>query len=62
MPPRKRPSPTFLFFDLSGAPITRFTGATQTPGEFMLLGRYVVEGAYKAQPFNVYKKQQAARP
>jgi len=23
----------------------------------MLLGRYVVEGAYKTQPFNVYKKQ-----
>ena len=59
---RARATPTFLFFDLSGAPITRFTGATQTPEEFMLLGRYVVEGAYKAQPFNVYKKQQAARP
>jgi thioredoxin-related protein len=57
---RARATPTFLFFDLTGAPITRFTGATQTAEEFLLLGRYVVEGAYKTQPFNVYKK--AARP
>jgi len=54
---RARATPTFLFFDLDGNPATRFTGATQTPEEFMLLGRYVVEGAYKTQPFNVYKKQ-----
>lgn len=57
---RARATPTFLFFDLEGNPITRFTGATQTAEEFMLLGRYVVEGAYKTQPFNVYKK--AAKP
>ncbi len=57
---RARATPTFLFFDLEGLPIARFTGATQTPEEFMLLGRYVVEGAYKTQPFNVYKK--AAKP
>jgi thioredoxin-related protein len=57
---RARATPTFLFFDLDGQPVTRFTGATQTPEEFLLLGRYVVEGAYKNHPFNVYKK--AARP
>ncbi|MDD5389769.1 MAG: thioredoxin family protein [Gallionellaceae bacterium] len=57
---RARATPTFLFFDLEGNAITRFTGATQTAEEFMLLGRYVVEGAYKTQPFNVYKK--AAKP
>jgi thioredoxin-related protein len=58
---RARATPTFLFFDLDGKLITRFTGATQTPEEFMLLGRYVVEGVYKTLPFNVYKRQ-AARP
>ena len=58
---RARATPTFLFFDLDGNPITRFTGTTQTPEEFMLLGRYVVEGVYKTQPFNVYKKQ-ASQP
>ena len=57
---RARATPTFLFFDLDGQAVTRFTGATQTPEEFLLLGRYVVEGAYKSQPFNVYKK--TARP
>jgi thioredoxin-related protein len=56
---RARATPTFLFFDLAGTPMTRFTGATQTPEEFLLLGRYVVEGAYKTQPFNIYKKQPA---
>ena len=32
----------------------------QTVDEFLLLGRYVVEGSYKASPFNVYKRQQKA--
>jgi len=54
---RARATPTFLFFDLEGNVVTRFTGATQTTSEFMLLGQYVIEGAYKTMPFNVYKRQ-----
>ena len=54
---RARATPTFVFFDLDGNAVTRFTGTTQTTDEFLLLGRYVVEGAYKAAPFNVYKRQ-----
>lgn len=54
---RARATPVFIFFDLDGNPITRFTGATQNADEFMELGRYVVEGAYKTVPFNVYKRQ-----
>ena len=54
---RARATPVFLFFDLEGKPVTRFTGATQTAAEFMLLGQYVVEGTYKSVPFNVYKRQ-----
>lgn len=55
---RARATPVFIFFDLEGNPVTRFTGATQTLDEFMLLGRYVVDGVYKDNvPFNVYKKQ-----
>ena len=57
---RARATPTFIFYDATGKEITRFTGITQTVGEFMLLGRYVVEGAYKKEPFNVYKKQAQA--
>lgn len=59
---RARATPVFVFYDLQGREMTRFTGATQTAEEFLLLGRYVVEGAYKTMPFNVYKRQaQASR-
>ncbi|OYY94776.1 MAG: thioredoxin [Hydrogenophilales bacterium 28-61-23] len=54
---RARATPTFVFFDLDGNVATRYTGTTQTAEEFLLLGRYVVEGAYKTLPFNVYKRQ-----
>jgi len=54
---RARATPVFIFYDLDGKPITRFTGATQTAEEFLLLGRYVVEGAHRQMPFNVYKRQ-----
>jgi thioredoxin-related protein len=57
---RVRATPVIAFFDLDGKPITRFTGATRDKQEFLLLGRYVAEGAYARQPFNVYK--QAATP
>lgn len=54
---RARATPTFIFYGPDGKELTRFTGITQTPDEFMLLGRYVVDGAYKREPFNVYKKE-----
>jgi thioredoxin-related protein len=57
---RARATPTFIFYDADGKEITRFTGATRTPDEFMLLGRYVVDGAYKQRPFNVYKQEAQA--
>ncbi len=58
---RARATPAFIFYDLEGQAVTRFTGATQTAEEFLLLGRYVVEGAYRNAPFNVYKRQQPAK-
>lgn len=54
---RVRATPVFLFFDLDGNPMYRFTGVAKDPREFLLLGRYVVEGSYKTIPFNVYKNQ-----
>jgi thioredoxin-related protein len=54
---RARATPVFLFFDPEGRPIVRFTGAAESEAEFMQLGHYVVEGAYKSMPFNVYKRQ-----
>lgn len=59
---RVRATPVFLFFDLSGKPVARFTGAAKDGGEFLALGRYVVEGAYSRMPFAKYKQlQDAAR-
>lgn len=57
---RARATPTFLFFDLDGNVVTRFTGATQSAGEFLLLGRFVVDGEYKNTKFDVYKRQRPA--
>ena len=53
---RVRATPVFVFYDLDGQPLTRFTGASKDPAEFLLLGRYVVDGAYKTQPFARYKQ------
>ena len=52
---RARATPTFIFFDTQGEPVARFTGPTKYAAEFLLLGRYVVEGSYKQQPFSAYK-------
>lgn len=54
---RARATPTFIFYDLEGNVIARYTGATQTATEFLLLGRYVVEGHYKTGPFSAFKRQ-----
>lgn len=56
---RVRATPVFLFFGLDGEPMYRFTGVAKDPKEFLLLGRYVVDGIYKQQPFNVYKTKAA---
>lgn len=53
---RVRATPVFIFFGLDGKPMTRFTGAAKDSKEFLQLGKYVVDGAYKSQPFNTYKK------
>jgi len=57
---RVRATPVFLFVDLEGKPVARYTGATRDKEEFMLLGRYVVDGIYKSQSFTRYKRQQRA--
>lgn len=56
---RVRATPVFMFFDLNGKSLTRFTGAARDAREFMALGRYVAEGAYKDMPFARYKQQAA---
>ncbi|KAB2317974.1 MAG: thioredoxin [Thiobacillus sp. SCN 64-35] len=53
---RVRATPTMLFFDLDGKMVTRFTGPARDKAEFLLLGKYVAEGAYAGQPFTKYKQ------
>ena len=53
---RVRATPTLLFFDLDGKLVARHTGPTKDKAEFLLLGRYVAEGAYATQPFTKYKQ------
>ncbi|RTZ72283.1 MAG: thioredoxin [Gammaproteobacteria bacterium] len=60
---RVRATPVFQFFDLEGKPIRRgrYTGATQDAEEFLLLGRYIVEEAYRKTSFTRYKRSQRKR-
>ena len=57
---RVRATPVFAFFDSDGNYIkrARLTGKANSQEEFLLLGRYVVEGAYKDQTFTRYKRSQ----
>ena len=60
---RVRATPVFQFFDLEGKPIRRgrYTGATRDAEEFLLLGRYIVEEAYRKTSFTRYKRSQHKR-
>ena len=57
---RVRATPVFAFFDTEGKYIkrARLTGKAKNQQEFMLLGRYVVEGAFDKQTFTRFKRAQ----
>ncbi|MEB8430769.1 thioredoxin family protein [Cocleimonas sp. KMM 6892] len=57
---RVRATPVFQFLDLEGKPIKngRLTGASKDADEFMMLGKYIVEGANEEMPFIRYKRKQ----
>ena len=55
---RVRATPVFAFYDLNGKRVARYTGATTGVDEFMLLGKYVVDGKYNTMSFNRYKREQ----
>jgi len=58
---RVRATPVFAFFDLNGKLVTRYTGATRDAEEFLWLGEYVVQGAYKEMTFPRYKRQRSSK-
>ncbi len=53
---RIRATPVFLFLDLEGKPIMRYTGAAKDIEEFMLLGEFIVDGHYQNSNFIKYKR------
>jgi thioredoxin-related protein len=54
---RVRATPVFLFLDLDGKVINRYTGASKDADEFLLLAEFVVSGAYRTGNFVAYKRQ-----
>ncbi|MBT3263918.1 MAG: thioredoxin fold domain-containing protein [Acidiferrobacteraceae bacterium] len=54
---RVRATPTFLFFDPQGKLLTRYTGTTRDPQEFLWLGEYVVGAHFKTERFSRYKRK-----
>ncbi len=58
---RVRATPVIIFFDLAGKPVMRYTGATSGVKEFLMLGEYVVSGAYLTPglDFSRYKQQKS---
>ncbi|MCB1734968.1 MAG: thioredoxin fold domain-containing protein [Gammaproteobacteria bacterium] len=55
-PEYKKPTPYFVFFDMDGNRIYSVPGIVKGIDEFMLLGRFIVDEAYKSQSFTAYKK------
>lgn len=55
---RVRATPVIAFYDLEGNEIFRHTGRTSGMAEFMLMGKYVVEGVYHTMRFTKYKREQ----
>jgi thioredoxin-related protein len=57
---RVRATPVMIIFDLNGEPVARFTGPTRTKEEFLLFGRFVVEGHHQEMNFNRFRRMQEA--
>ncbi len=57
---RVRATPVFIFYDLKGEKIFRFTGVTRDMTEFLWLGEFIVDGHYKKQKFTAFKRAKRA--
>lgn len=55
---RVRATPVFMFYDLEGNKIAKYTGPTNDADEFLLLGRYVVDKQYQKMSFTRFKREQ----
>jgi thioredoxin-related protein len=55
---RVRATPVMAFFDLTGNRVVRYTGATSSKEEFLLLGEYALNKHYTNISFTRFKRQQ----
>jgi thioredoxin-related protein len=51
-----RGTPTFVFYGLDGKPLETSVGGIYDAREFMLLGEFVVSGAYRTETFAKYRQ------
>jgi len=54
---RVRATPVIMIVDLDGKVIHRHTGKTSGVEEFMLMGKYIVDGDYQKTSFTRYKRK-----
>lgn len=54
-------TPTFLFYDLSGAEAARIVGPVKSVEDFLLLGEFIASGAYKTRKFADYLQQRKSK-
>ena len=57
---RVRATPVFMFYDLDGKPVVRYTGATRDADEFMWLGEFVADDHYQSTKFTRFKRARQA--
>ena len=55
-----RATPVFLFYDLGGKPVARYTGATRDAEEFLWLGEFVADGHYLDTNYTRFKRAKQA--
>ena len=54
---RVRATPVFIFFDLDGKKLLKYTGAAKNIEEFIWMGEFVINGDYKTTRFSRYKRE-----
>ncbi len=57
---RIRATPVFMFYDLQGTPVVRYTGVTRDADEFLWLGEFVADNHYQNTKFTRFKRAKLA--
>ena len=53
-------TPVFIFYDLRGTPVVRYTGVTRDADEFLWLGEFVADNHYQNTKFTRFKRAKLA--